>query len=86
MLEENFRMRWGRVPSENPDTVIPRPLKANDKAQLRDLAKKIAAAGGCEEPMIKKAFDEAAGAQKKYISYVRAILLDWLGIKRVHSK
>lgn len=82
MLEENFRMRWGRVPPENPSEIIPRPLKAKDKAQLHDLAKEISAAGGCEEPMIKKAFDEAAGAKKQYISYVRAILLDWLGVDR----
>ena len=83
-LVENFRMRWGRVSSKNPNVVIPRPLKAEDEAKLRDLAKEITAAGGCEEPMIKKAFDEAAGAEKLYISYVRGILLDWLGVDRKH--
>jgi len=82
MLKENYCTRWGRVSSKNPNIVIPRPLKAGDEAQLHDLAKEISAAGGCEEPMVKKAFDEAASAKKLYISYVRAILLDWLGVDR----
>lgn len=84
MLKENYHMRWGRVSSKNPNVVIRRPLKAGDDAQLHGLAKEISAAGGCEEPMIKKAFDEAAGAQKQYISYVRGMLLDWLGVDRKH--
>lgn len=84
ILKENYRMRWGRVSAAAPDKTIPRPLKTGDEAQLRGLAKEISAAGGCEEPMIKKAFDEATGAKKLYVSYVRAILLDWLGVSRKH--
>ena len=85
MLKENYRMRWGHVRAENPDKIIPRQLKAKDGAQLRDLAIELSAAGGCPADTIKQAFDEAAGQRKYSVSYVRAVLLDWLGIERVHS-
>ena len=85
MLKENYRMRWGHVRAENPDKIIPRQLKAKDGAQLRDLAIELSAAGGCPADTIKQAFDEAAGQRKYSVSYVRAVLLDWLGIERERS-
>lgn len=86
-LKENYRMRWGRVRAENPEKIIPRQLGAKIDAQLRDLAIELSGAG-CEPDLmiIKQAFDEAAGAQKQSVSYVRAILFDWLGVERAHKK
>ncbi len=84
-LRENYRIRWGRVRAANPDEVIPRQLKAKDEAQLRDLAIELSDAGGCPADKIKQAFDEAAGQRKFSVSYVRPILLDWLGIDRIRS-
>jgi len=80
-------MRWGRVRAENPEKIIPRQLGAKIDAQLRDLAIELSGAG-CEPDLmiIKQAFDEAAGAQKQSVSYVRAILFDWLGVERAHKK
>ena len=79
-----FKRQWGRVPAEAPDTVILREPGAKESAQLRDVAKELSSAGGCPLDNIDQAFREAAGQQKMHISYVRAILLDWLGIERVH--
>jgi hypothetical protein len=84
-LKENYCMRWGHVRAKNPDEIIPRQLKAKDEAQLRDLAIELSGAGGCSADKIKQAFDEAAGQRKYSVSYVRAVLLDWLGIERVHA-
>jgi len=84
-LKENYRMRWGHVRAEKPDKIIPRRLPAKDDAQLRDLAIELSAAGGCPADTIKQAFDEAAGLHKFSISYVRAVLFDWLGIERARS-
>lgn len=84
-LKENYCRRWGHVRAKNPDEIIPRQMKAKDEAQLRDLAIELSGAGGCSADKIKQAFDEAAGQRKYSVSYVRAVLLDWLGIERVHS-
>jgi DNA replication protein DnaD len=73
------------VHADNIDKVIPRKLSAKEEAQLRDLAKELSAAGGCPADTIKQAFGEAAGSQKFHTSYVRAVLLDWLGIERNRS-
>ena len=81
-LTSRFKKEWGRVPAEAPDTVIPREPNARESAQLRDLAKELSAAGGCPLDHIDQAFREAAGQVKFHISYVRAILLDWLGVAR----
>lgn len=67
---ESFRKSWGRKPN------------SREVAQLRDLEKKILAAGGATPEQIYDAFKEAAFQNKLHISYVRAILLDWLGIER----
>jgi len=69
---ESFQKAWGRKPN------------TREVAQLRDLEKKISSAGGTPE-QIHAAFKEAAVQNKLHISYVRAILLDWLGIERNRS-
>jgi len=84
-LIENFRMQWGKVEAKNPDKIIPREPGGKDLAQLRDLAAELIAAGGCPLSYIREAFREAAGQgtkAKMSVSYVRAILLDWLGVAR----
>jgi hypothetical protein len=84
-LTSCFKKEWGRVPAESPYEVIPREPNARESAQLRDLAKEIFSAGGCPLDYIDQAFREAAGQTKFHISYVRAVLLDWLGIERNRS-
>jgi len=86
-LLENFRMQWGKVEAKNPDKVFPREPGGKDLAQLRDLSVELVAAGGCPLGYIREAFREAAGQgkQKEKITYVRAIMCDWLGIERNRS-
>ena len=84
-LTSCFKKEWGRVPAERPHEIIPREPNARESAQLRDLAKEISSAGGCPLEYIDQAFREAAGQTKFHISYVRAVLLDWLGIERNRS-
>lgn len=84
-LVESFRFEFGRVPAESPGTVLPREPTPRERAQIRDLAEELSAAGGCPLNYIREAFREAAGQQpksKRSISYVRAVLLDWLGVQR----
>lgn len=83
-LTECYRIGWGTIRAEEPDKVIPRPPDARIDAQMRDLANELSSAGGCPLEYVDQAFKEAAGQQKYHISYVRAILLDWLGIPREH--
>jgi len=74
------------VKAEKPYEIIPRVPDARESAQLRDLAKELSAAGGCPLDYISQAFRDAAGRpDKMHISYVRAIILDWLGIERTRS-
>ncbi len=79
-----FKKEFGRVPAESPYKIIPREPTARESAQLRDLAKELCVAGGCPLDYIDQAFKEAAGQpkEKMRVSYVRAILLDWLGVAR----
>jgi len=49
---------------------------------LRDLGKEISAAGGATAEQVYDAFKEACDLNKFSISYVRAVLLDWLGLER----
>jgi hypothetical protein len=87
-LLEAFRIEFGRVPAENPDTIIPREPAPRERAQIRDLAAELVRTGGCPLSHIREAFREAAGQtekSKKSVSYVRAILLDWLGRERNRS-
>jgi len=58
--------------------------RAKEAAQLRDLSLELSEAG-CPLDHIDQAFKEAAGQNKFSISYVRAILLDWLGVERNRS-
>ena len=81
-LIKSFRHEWGRVPAHAPDTVVEREPNARELAQLRDLGKELSARGGVPLDYIEQAFGEAAGAKKFHISYVRAVLLDWLGLGR----
>jgi len=55
---------------------------SREMAQLRDFAAEVAAAGGATDKQIHDAFAEAAGHNKCNVSYVRAVLLDWLGVPR----
>jgi hypothetical protein len=84
-LVKNFRTGWGKLEPPDYKKLTPREPGYREEAMLRDLAIELSAAGGCQDDMIKKAFGEAAGSGKNHISYVRAVLLDWLGIERVHS-
>ena len=77
-----FRYRWGRVPAEDPYSVIPLEPDPKESAQLRDLAKELSAAGGLPRGFVKRAFDEAVEYEKKHISYVGAILFKWLDRER----
>lgn len=82
ILKEYYRMRWGIVRASDPHKVIPRQVDAKAGAQLRDLAVELADAGGCREDTMLQAFNESSLAGKQSISYLRAILFDWLGISR----
>ena len=76
-----YRYDWGRVRPDAPDKIIPRELTPRDAAQLRDLAMEIFNKGGDKDMMmIKQAFGEAGMYQKFSISYVRKVLLEWMGV------
>lgn len=55
---------------------------SRETAQLRDLGKEISSAGGATAEQVYDAFKEACDQNKFSVSYVRVILLDWLGIVR----
>jgi len=57
------------------------PDSREDK-QLRDFAAEVAAAGGATDKQIHDAFKEAVNHNKCNVRYVRAVLLDWLGVQR----
>ncbi len=80
-LTKCFKERWGTVKASAPEKIIPRALGPKEEAQLRDLSLELAAVN-CPVTYIKPAFDEAAGLQKYSISYARAVLLDWIGVRR----
>jgi len=71
-LLENFPKAFGRKPN------------SRELVYLRDIEKEISAAGATAE-QIRDAFKEAATQNKLHLSYVRAILLDWLGVERNRS-
>lgn len=80
-----FKKEWGRVPAGRPYEIIMREPDARETAQLRDLAKELSATG-CPLGHIDQAFRDAAGRpDKMHISYVRAILMDWLDVARARS-
>jgi len=69
-LVDTFPKAFGRKPD------------SRETAQLRDLGKEISAAGGATAAQVFDAFKEACDHNKFRVSYVRAILLDWLGLAR----
>jgi len=69
-LLDNFPKAFGKNPN------------SRELAYLRDIEKEISAAGGATAEQIHDAFKEAAKQNKLHLSYVRAILLDWLGVAR----
>jgi len=71
-LFDNFPKAFGRKPS------------SRELAYLRDIEKEISALGATVE-QVRDAFKEAAAQNKLHLSYVRAILLAWLGIERNRS-
>ena len=87
-LLQQFRFMFGKVEAKNPRKVIPREPTGKELAQLRDLADELVSAGGCPLNYIKQAFGEASlqnSKSKSSISYVRAIMCDWLGIPKNRS-
>jgi hypothetical protein len=65
--------------------LVAREPTPRERAQIRDLAAELVRVGGCPLSYIAEAFKEAseqAEQSKMSVSYVRAILLDWLGVKR----
>ena len=68
-LLDNFPKAFGRKPN------------SREFAYLRDIEKEISAAGATTE-QIHDAYKEAATQNKLHLSYVRGILLDWLGVAR----
>lgn len=55
---------------------------SRETALLRDLAPELSSAGGATAQQVYDAFKEACDLNKMSVSYVRAILLDWLGVGR----
>jgi len=72
-LVDTFPQAFGKMPD------------SRETAQLRDLGEEISSAGGATAEQIHDAFKEAAAQNKLHVSYVRAILLDWLGVERIRS-
>ena len=69
-FNEVFPKAFGRKPD------------SRETAQLRDLGKEISSAGGATAKQVHGAFKEACDLNKFSISYVRAVLLAWLGRER----
>ncbi len=69
-FNEVFPKAFGRKPD------------SRETAQLRDLGKEISSAGGATAGQVHDAFKEACDLNKFSISYVRAVLLAWLGRER----
>lgn len=65
-----FPLAFGREPD------------SREMAQLRDFALEVGQAGGATAKQIHDAFKEAAVHNKCNVSYVRAVLLAWLGVKK----
>jgi hypothetical protein len=73
ILTDEFPFAFGRKPG------------SRESAQLRDLGEEISAAGGATVAQVDDAFKEACIQNKFSVSYVRAIILDWLGVERNRS-
>lgn len=55
---------------------------SREMAQLRDFSLEVEQAGGATAKQIHDAFKEATVHNKCNVSYVRAVLLAWLGVKK----
>jgi hypothetical protein len=87
-LMEQFRYCFGHYKAEDMSKFYPREPGGKELAQLRDLADELVRAGGLPLGYIREAFREAGGQvekSKKSVSYVRAILFDWLGVEKNRS-
>jgi len=85
-LLEHFRIDWGMVKPGKLKETIPKEPDFRETAQLRDLAAELYAAGADADSMIiKEAFRDAGLHNKFHISYVRTILLSWLGSKKTYK-
>ncbi len=69
-LKDTFPKAFGKKPD------------SREIAQLRDLGKEISSAGGATAEQVYDAFKEACGQNIFSVSYVRKILLAWLGVAR----
>lgn len=58
-----------------------RKPNSRETALLRGLGQEISSAGGATAQQIHDAFKEACDLNKLSIGYIRAVLLDWLGVK-----
>lgn len=72
-LLEYFPKAFGRNPN------------SREVAYIRDIEKEISAAGGATDAQVYDAYKEACDQNKLHLSYVRAVLFDWLGIERNRS-
>lgn len=72
-LTDTHYKAWGKMPD------------SRETALLRDMAQEISSAGGATPTQVLDAYREAASQNKLHVSYVRAILYDWLGIERERS-
>ncbi len=70
LVTDTFYKAWGRMPD------------SRETAQLRDFSEEISSAGGATAAQVYDAFKEASGQSKLHISYVRAVLFNWLGLER----
>ena len=85
---EQFRYCFGHVKAKEPRKNIPREPAAKELAQMRDLTEELLAGGGVPLDFVKQAFREAGSQEeksKKSISYVAAILREWLDRPRERS-
>ncbi|GAH50227.1 unnamed protein product, partial [marine sediment metagenome] len=69
-LKDTFPKAFGKKPD------------SRQIAQLRDLGKEISSAGGATGEQVYDAFKEACDQNIFSVSYVRKILLAWLGMPR----
>jgi hypothetical protein len=73
-LFEIFPQAFGHTPT------------SRETAQLQDLATEITDAGGAKQQQVFDAFKEACDHAKFSVSYVRAVLLDWLAAAKQDGK
>lgn len=55
---------------------------SREQAQLRDMATELSEVGGATAVQVHEAFSEACGQGKFSVSYVKAILYNWVGVAK----